>query len=132
MLDVKLPSKDKTPINNVKTTPKNHTMLDLKNPLNLFIWTLLVILDIITSTVIIDIIGIIKFFIIFAINSIKNNKIGSMTAVVVIFPVYAISVIRSGTKVSENPTKFSIVSFTSFNISEKFDIIIVTIKIYCT
>lgn len=85
-----------------------------------------------TNTVIIEIAGIISVFIRFAINSIRNSKIGSITAVVAILPVYIIRVIKRGIKLSAKHIRFSIVSFTLLIMSEKFDIIIVTINMYCT
>ena len=97
-LEVRLPSNDTTPTNNVSVTPKNHTIPDFKKLPSLLICILSDNFEIITSTVIIDIIGIISVFIIFVINSIKNSKSGSKTAVDVILPVYAISVIKRGIK----------------------------------
>ena len=99
MLDVRVPSKDTTPTNTVSIIPKNHTIPDLKKFPSLLICILSVILDIIINTVISDMIGIINVFIIFAINSIKNSSIGSITAVVVMLPVYAINVTKSGISV---------------------------------
>ena len=129
-LDVRLPSNETTPTNNVKIIPKNHVILDLKKFPNLLICILSVILDIIESTAIIETTGIIIVLIIFAINCIKNNTIGSINPTVAMLPVYVISVISNGTKLKEKPTNFSIVSFMVCNTSAKFDIIIVTIKIY--
>lgn len=50
----------------------------------------------------------------------------------VILPVVIISVINIGINVPEKPTKFCIVSFVSFIISEKLLITKVTINMYCT
>ena len=127
-----VPSNDITPTKTVRTIPKNHTIDDFKYFANLLIWTLSDNLETIIIAVIIETPGRIKFTIIFDINSIINSIIGSNKLLVAIFPVYIIRVMRSGTNVFINPTKFCIVFVIDKIKSEKLLIIIVTINMYCT
>ena len=82
----KLPSIDKTPTKSVTTTPKNQTILDLKNLDNLSTWILSDMLDMIPSAVPISKIGITKFWIILLINTIEPSIIGCTTETDIILP----------------------------------------------
>ena len=132
ILLLKVPSNDKTPTNTVKTIPNIHTTDDLKNldilPISIFSE----IFDTIDNTVPTRIKGIITIEIKLPIKAIKNNIIGCINPADTILPVLIINVIRSGTRVYRNPIKLSMVVDINDSISEKFDSIIVTIRIYCT
>ena len=107
-------------------------MLDLKKFDSLSICNLLDILETMLNTVDINIIGIIIFAIMFPIKVIANNSTGCITFAETILPVVIIKVIRIGVSMYINPTKSLIADVVIFIISTKFDIIIVTINMYCT
>ena len=131
MLD-KVPSKETIETNIVKVIPKNHIVQDFKNFEIFSTWTWSDIFDIIVIDVIIKINGINMFWIKLPIKLIDNKIIGFNIVVVVILPVYTIIEINTGINVFIKAIKLLEVDFTKLIISEKLDIIIVTIAIYWT
>ena len=131
MLD-KVPSKETIETNIVKVIPKNHIAQDFKNFEIFSTWTWSDIFDIIVIDVIIKINGINMFWIKLPIKLIDNKIIGFNIVVVVILPVYTIIEINTGINVFIKAIKLLEVDFTKLIISEKLDIIIVTIAIYWT
>ena len=129
---LKLPSTEIIPTNKVSTTPNVHTTVELKNFDSLSTWILLDTFEIIANAVDISTNGSKIVIIKLPMKVIINNIIGSNIPADAKLPVVSIKVISSGTRLFINPTKFWILVFTIWRISEKFAIIKVTIKIYWT
>ena len=90
--------------------PKNHTIPDFKNFVNLSIFTWSESLDIMIKLIKIIKNGIIIFCIILPIKLIINKIIGWIIPLVAILPVANINVIKSGINIFINATKLVVVS----------------------
>ncbi len=131
-VEVIFPSKDSTVTNSVNIIPNIHIVDEFKNFDSLDIFISSDTLDIIFSIVDINIIGIIKFDIMFPIKLISNIKIGCTTPDDAIEPVASINVIRIGNSKLTKPTSVCILSFTKNIVSENVFIIIVIINMHST
>ena len=127
-----LPSKDDIPTNSVNTIPSTQITLLLRNLASLSFCTFEEILEIMLSETDIRAIGINIVFMKLPINVIINSIIGCSMPAEAIFPVVTINVINSGISAFEKEIRFCIEFFIITIISEKFFIMIVTIKIYVT
>ena len=131
-VSVKPPSKVNTVTNNVIIIPNTHTVDEFKN---FDIFDILIssdIPEIILKLVDINIIGKIKFDIVFPIMFVNNSSNGCKTPAEVIDPVVSINVNNIGSKEFINPTRFCTVSFTKDIQSEKLVSKIVATNINCT
>lgn len=129
---VKLPSNESTVTNKVIIIPKVQMVDEFKNLDNLEIFISSDICEIMFKLVEINIIGNIKFEIVFPIKFISNNNIGCTTLAEVIAPVVSIKVINIGNKLLLKPTRFWIVSLTKEIQLEKLVSIIVVINMNST